>query len=33
MAVKPWENVHLSFGNNNVKFDFAEENIFNDIGV
>ena len=33
MAVKLWENVHLSFGNNNMKFDFAKEKDFNDIGV
>ena len=33
MAVKLWENVHLLFGNNNMKFDFTEEKYFYDIDV
>ena len=28
MAVKLWENVHLSFGYNYMKFDFTEEKCF-----
>ena len=32
MAVKLWENVHLSFGNSNMKFDLMDKNIFDITG-
>ena len=33
MAVRLFENVQLSFGNDNMKFDLTEEKYFSYVGV